>query len=190
MGGSPGAELPIDLQHGLLIGLAGVLLHGGQDALVLAEHLDDLCVGLGTHGADQAGDGQLAVLVDAHIEHVGQVGLILQPGAPVGDDGGAVGVVVRLVRRVGEVHAGGAGDLGDDDALGAVDDKGAGVGHNGEVAHEDLLLLDLLGLLVAQAHPHLDGRGVRGVPGLALLHAVLGGLIHGVVDEGELQVAA
>lgn len=70
---------------------------------------------------------------------------------------------------------GGADDLGDDDALGAVDDEGAGLGHQGEVAHEDLLLLDLLGLLVAQAHPHLDGRGVRGVPGLALLHAVLGG---------------
>ena len=63
------------------------------------------------------------------------------------------------------------------------------LGHQGEVAHEDLLLLDLLGLLVAQAHPDLDGGGIRGVPGLALLHGVLGGLIHGVVDEGELQVA-
>ena len=188
-GGLAGAQLAVDLQEGVLPGLAGVLLHGGQDAGILAEHVDDLGVGPGTHRADEAGDGQLPVLVDADIEDVGEVGLILQPGAAVGDDGGAVGDVARLVLILGEVDAGGADDLGDDDTLGAVDDKGAGLGHQGEVAHEDLLLLDLLGLLVAQAHPDLDGGGVRGVPGLALLHVVLGGLIHGVVDEAQLQVA-
>ena len=41
------------------------------------------------------------------------------------------------------LHARGADELGDDDALGAVDDEGALVGHHGEVAHEDELLLDL-----------------------------------------------
>ncbi len=188
-GGLAGAQLAVDLQQRVLIGFAGVLLQGGNDAGILTEQLEDLGVGLGAHRTDQAGDGQLAVLVDAHVEGVVQVGLILQPGAPVGDDGGGVGDAAGLVLGVGVIDAGGADDLGDDDALGAVDDEGAGLGHQGEVAHEDLLLLDLLGLLVAQAHPHLDGRGVRGVPGLALLHAVLGGLIHGVVDEGELQVA-
>ena len=91
---------------------------------------------------------------------------------------------------MGVIDAGGADDLGDDDALGTVDDEGAGLGHQGEVAHEDLLLLDLLGLLVAQAHPHLQGRGIGGVPGLALLHRVLGLFIHGEVDEGELQISS
>ena len=184
-----GTQLAVDLQQGLLIGFTGVLLQGGNDALVLAEHLQDLRVGLGADGADQAGDGQLAVLVDADIEDVGQVGLVLQPGAPVGDDGGAVGVVVRLVPGVGKVHTGRTGDLRDDHALGPVDDEGAGLSHDGEIPHEDLLLLDLLRLLVAQAHLHLDGGGVGGVPGLALLHVVLGLLVHGVVDEGQLQVA-
>ena len=62
------------------------------------------------------------------------------------------------------------------------------MGDQGEIAHEDFLFLDLLGLLVAQTHPHLDGGGVRGVPCLALFHVVLGRLVHGVVDERELQV--
>ncbi len=63
------------------------------------------------------------------------------------------------------------------------------MGHQREVAHEDLLLLDLLGLLVPKADLHLQRRGVGSVPGLALLHVVLGRLIHLVVDEGQLQVA-
>ena len=35
--------------------------------------------------------------LDAHVEGVVQVGLILQPGAPVGDDGGGVGDGARLI---------------------------------------------------------------------------------------------
>ena len=59
--------------------------------------------------------------------------------------------------------------LGDDDALGTVDDKGPVFGHQGHFAHVDFLLLDILdrtilgrGLLVVnhQAHQHAQGRGV------------------------------
>ena len=98
-------ELAVDLQHGLLIGLAGVLLQRGHDAVVLAEQVNPV-IGLASRllgdadGADQAGDGQLAVLVDADIEHLVGVGLILQPRAAVGDDGageqGQVGLEVDL----------------------------------------------------------------------------------------------
>ena len=189
-GGLAGTQLAVDLQHGILVGLAGVLLQGGQDALVLAKQLQNLRIGAGPHGPNEAGDGQLAVLVDADVEHIAQVGLILQPGAPAGDDGGGVGLVVRLVHLAGVVHARGADDLRDDDTLGPVDDEGARVGHDGEVPHKDLLLIDLVVLGVAQLYPHLDGGGVGGVPGLALLHVVLGLFVHGEVHEGQLQVAA
>ena len=188
-GGLAGAELTVNLQEGLLPALTGVLLHRGQDAGVLTEHIDDLRIGPGAYRTDEAGDGQLSVLVDPHVEDVGQIRLILQPRAAVGDDSGAEGHIARLVLVSGKVHAGGADDLGDDDPLGAVDDKGTGIGHEGEISHKDLLLLDLLGLLVPQTDPHLDGGGIGGVPGLALLHIVLGGLIHFIVDKGELQVA-
>ena len=63
------------------------------------------------------------------------------------------------------------------------------MGHQGEVPHEDLLFLDLPGFLVPQADLDLQGGGVGSVPGLALLHVVLGSLVHLVVDEGQLQVA-
>ena len=182
-------QLPVDLQHGLLAGLAGVLLQGSHQQGLLAEHLQDLCLGLRADGADQARDGQLAVFINADVEDVRQVGLILQPSAAVRDDRDGVGDVLCLVGVAGVVDAGGTHDLGDDDALCAVDDEGAALGHQGEVAHEDLLLLDLLGLLVAQAHPDLQGGGIRGVAGLALLHVVLGLFVHGEVDEGQLQVA-
>ena len=183
-GGLAGTQLAVDLQQSLLVGLAGVFLQSGQDSGILPEHVEDFHIGAGTHSPDQTGDGQLAVLVDADIEHVGQVRLVLQPGPPVGDDGGGIGDVVRLVRIAGEVHPGGADDLRDDDTLRPVDDEGARVGHDGEIPHEDLLLLDLSGLLVAQAHLHFDGLGVGGVLGLALLDGVLGGIVHGEADEG------
>ena len=188
-GGLAGTKAAVDLEKALFPGLAGVLLEGGENALVLAEELLDLPVGLHAKGADEAGDGNLAVFIDADVEDVHGVGLILQPGAAVGNDGGGVGVLVGLVHLVAVVHAGAADDLRDNDALCAIDDEGAAVGHQREISHEDLLLLDLVGLLVVQAHPHLDGLGIGGVALLALLHGVLGRLVHAVVEEAQLQVS-
>ena len=188
-GGLAGAESAVDLQHGLLVGLAGVLLQCGDNAGILAKDLQDLSVRLETHCAEQAGDGKLAVFVNADIEDVAEVRLVLQPCAPIGDDGGGVEDVARLVLFSAVIHTGRADDLRDDDTLSAVDDEAAALGHQGEVAHVDLLLLDLLRLLVAETNFDMDGLGIRGVPRLALLHVVLGGLVHGVVDEAQLQIS-
>ena len=92
-------------------------------------------------------------------------------------------MLVSLVHLVAVVHAGAADDLRDDDALCAVDDERAAVGHEREIAHEDLLLLDLVRLLVVQADANLDGLGVRRVALLAFLHGILGRPVHGVVEE-------
>ena len=97
-------------------------------------------------------------------------------------------MLVGLVHFVAVVHTGGTDDLGDDGTLSAVDDEAAALGHNGQVAHEDVLLLDLVGLGIAQPHPDLDGAGIGGVPLLALLNGVLGGVVHGVVQEAQLQL--
>ena len=98
-------------------------------------------------------------------------------------------MLVSLVYLVAEVNAGASDDLGDNDTLCAVDDEGAAVGHEREIAHEDLLLLDLVRLLVVQAHANLDGLGVRRVALLAFLHGILGRLVHGVVEEAQLEIA-
>ncbi|CDB30393.1 uncharacterized protein BN490_01581 [Firmicutes bacterium CAG:137] len=185
-----GAQAAVNLQEALLPGLAGVLLQGGVDEGILAKKLFDLGVGVHTHGPDQAGNGQLPVLVDADVKHALVVGLIFQPCAPVGNHSGGVGVLIRLVHLVAVVHPGRADNLGDDNTLAAVDDEGAAVCHNGEVPHEDLLLLDLVGLRVAQAHPNLDGASVGGIPLHALLHSILGLIPHGEIQEGQLQLPA
>ena len=92
-------------------------------------------------------------------------------------------MLVSLVHLMAVVHAGAADDLGNDDTLRAVDHKGAAVCHHGEIAHENVLFLDFVGLGVAQAHPDLDGLGVGSVPLLALLDGVLGLVLHGVIQE-------
>ena len=196
-GGLAGTEAAVNLQHGVLVALAGVFLQGGHNPGIAAKTVQDalvrlqrLIARLAAQGPEQAGDGNLPVFVDADPEELVGVGLILQPGAPLGDHlGGEDGQVGLDVHLVPVVHAGGADNLGDDDPFRAVDDEGARVGHEGEVPHEDLLLLDFLGLLVPQADLDLEGRGIVGVPGLALLHVVLGFFVHLVVDEGQLQVA-
>ena len=184
------AQLAVDLEHRLFIGLAGVFFERDGHAVIIAEQLEDLGVGLEADGAHQLGDGDLAVFVDAHPEHLIGVGLVFEPCAAVRDDGGRqqreVGLEVDLLAVV---NAGGTDELGNHHALGAVDDERAGLGHEREVAHEDLLLLDLAGLLVVEAHAHLQGGGIRRVARLALEHVVLGRFVHLVVDEAQLQVA-
>jgi hypothetical protein len=90
----------------------------------------------------------------------------------------AVGLALVVV----EEDAGRTVHLRDDDPLGAVDDEGALVGHEGDVAHVDVLLLDVLdgagaGFLVGfeddQAQLDLQRRGVGHVALDALLDVVL-----------------
>ena len=92
-----------------------------------------------------------------------------------------------------EEHAGRTMHLRDDDALGAVDDEGAVHGHERDVAHVDILLLDVLdrlgaGLLVDiehdQAQRHLQRRRI-GHAALAALVDVVFRRLELVVDEFE-----
>ena len=95
------------------------------------------------------------------------------------DLGGEDVLVGGLVGGALEVDAGRADQLGDDDTLGAVDDEGALVGHQREVAHEDRLALDLAGLVVHELGGDEERRGVGEVLLLALLDGVLRGLEAG-----------
>ena len=90
---------------------------------------------------------QLAAAVDAHVEDVLGVELEVEPRAAVRDHAGAVEQLARASgscpcrdrrRRPGERCS-----WLDDDALGAVDDEGAVVGHERDLAEVDLLLLDV-----------------------------------------------
>ena len=169
--------------------VAAVASHGRVELLVVAQQVVDLLVRAVAQGAQKAGDRQLARAVHADPDDVVGVDLVLQPGAAAWDDLRVEQVLAGLVDALAVVHARGAHELADDDALAAVDDERAVLGHQREVAHEDLALLDLAGLVVGQADQHLQRGGVGHVAFAALLKRVLGRLVQRIIDELQLQVA-
>ena len=123
---------------------AGVLLE--VDAIDRVERPDDLVGRAQAEGAQEHRREELALAVDAHVEQVLGVVLELDPRPAVRDDLGDVEVLVFRV----EERARRPVQLRDDDALGAVDDERAVLGHQRDVAEVDLLLLDVA-----------DGLGAR-----------------------------
>ena len=105
--GIAGAQLSVYLDKALVAAGGGVPINGVHDALVLTEDLLDAIIGDGAddriggagqpslglicivlaHCLEEPCDGQLAVLVDADIEHVVCIRLVLKPCAVVRDDG-------------------------------------------------------------------------------------------------------
>ena len=181
----------VDFDEALGLRLGAVAVgQGGKQALVLAQQTDDIAVAAIAQGAQQHGDGQLAGAVNAHPQAVVGVGFVLQPGAAVGDDLRGEQLFARLVHRHGIIRAGRANQLAHDDALGAVDHKGTVLGHQREIAHEDLSLLDLAGFFILKADKHLERRGVRQIALTAALDGVLGLGIQRIIHELQNQVAA
>ena len=181
--GLAGAQLAVDVEQGLFLRADGVLLEGFKQDRVRGEGVANL--GLGhADGLEEVGDRLLTLAVDAHADGVALVDLELEPRAARGDDLRAEGFLVgRAVRELLEVHAGGTHELGDDDALGAVDNEGTAWGHEREVAHEHGLGLDFAGFVVHELGGHVHGCGVRVVLRLGFLHGVLGGFEAVVVER-------
>ena len=168
-------EALVQLDKGLFLGGSRVAIEGAQHHFIGAQKVDDLLARLGkAEGTDEQRGRLLALAVDAHGEDVALVGLELEPCAAARDDLRVVdGLVRRLVALGREVHARGANELGDDDALCAVDDEGTAVRHEREVAHEHVLFLDFARLTVDEANFHEQGRLIRDVLLLALIDGVL-----------------
>ena len=98
--------------------------------------------------AQQGGHGDLALAVNLDGQDVTVGGFELEPGPARGDQlGRAERAAGGGVDRGAEVDAGRSHELGNDDALSAVDDEGAGLGHVRQVAEVEPLLLALAGLL-------------------------------------------
>ncbi len=188
-----GSDLPAELAVGDVDGVDGV------------EGLEDLLVGTQAERAQEDSAEELALAVDADVEGVLLVVLELDPAAAVGDDlAEEVGAVVRGL----EEDARRTVELRDDDALGAVDDEGAVLAHQRNVAEEDFLLLHVaealdagLGVLVVdlQTNGDLEWSGVGHATLFALRLVVLqlqadwvaalGAEVWGVLVIGSAEVA-
>ena len=155
------------------------LLILNADLVHAVERPQDLLVGLQTQGAQEHRSVELALAVDAHVKQVLDVVFKLHPASAIGDD---LTQEVTLRRNALEEDTWRTVQLRNDDAFGAVDNERAIVGHQRNLAEEDLLLLDIthafgasLGILGVnrEADRDLERCGVRHAPLLALHHVVL-----------------
>ncbi len=179
-----GTQLAVDVDEGVVLPRRVVLLERHAHRLVVAVALEDLRV-VPAQRLEQDRHRLLALAVDPDADGVALVDLELQPGTPARDDLAGEGVLVgHLVDLLVEVDARRAHQLRHDDALGAVDDERALVGHHGEVTHEDRLGLDLTGAVVGELRGDEQRSREGHVLVLALLDGVLGGL-EPVVAEAQ-----
>ena len=188
--GLAGAQLAVDLQQAFLGIVGDVLLERGIDfRLGVAEELLDLLVGGQAQRTQQRGDRQLAVLINADIENVRGVRLILQPCAAVGVHSGGKQVLAGTVLAGTIENTGGTDQLRDDGTLGTVGDEGTGVRHKREIAHEDFLFLHLAGLLVEQTSRDIQRCRIRGISLFTFFNRIFGVLVQPVIDELQHEVA-
>ena len=176
-GGLAGAQLTADF-HQSILGIAVFrlfLLDGGENLNVLGKEPFDLLVGTQSQRTDKGGDGDLSVFIDSYINHVVDVGLIFQPGAPVGDYGGGIQLFTGfLVVGHGIINTRRTNQLRHNGTLCTVDDEGAGIGHQRKIAHINVFLhFDLAGFLVEQSGTDLERRSIGDFASLALLHTIL-----------------
>ncbi len=173
-------------------GIAALLVGHG-----LVEGLEDL---LAVHAQrhQEGRGGQLAAAVDTDEHNVLGVELEVQPRPAIGNDPRGEQQLARAVRLalvVVEEDAWRTVHLRDDHTLGAVDGEGALVRHERDIAHVDVLLLDVLdragarflvGLKHDQAQLDLERRGIGHVALDAFLDVILGRLefIRDVFQHG------
>ena len=84
----------------------------------------------------------------------------------------------------------GTNELADDDTLSAVDHKGSGFGHEGQVSHEYLLQVDLAGLVVAKPYIYFKRSRVSCISLLTLFDRILDVLLAQLMgDKLQTQLA-
>ncbi len=143
-----------------------------------------------TEREHQRRHGNLAATVDTREHDVLGVELDIEPGAAIGNDARGE---QQLARRMGlalvviEEHAGRTMHLRDDDALGAVDDEGAVHGHERDIAHVDVLLLDVLDGLGAGFFVDIEhDQAQRDLERRRIGHAALAALVDVIFRRFEL----
>ena len=140
---------------------AAVIRLRGLQHLIRVEILEDLAVRAVAEAAQEHRREELAALLAAVHEHPDALILVeleLNPRAAVRDD--AHRIERRAVRVDFALRADtrGAVQLRDDDALGAVDHKGAVVRHERNFAHVHRLFID--GIAILQTERHVERPGI------------------------------
>jgi len=146
------------------VGVVGVVVN-------LREKFQDLIIRAITDCAQQHGHRQLALAINLNRNDIAFGGLKLQPRTTVGDQlGVAQATVGSPIFLNGKINARRPNQLADNNALRAINNEGAVVGHQGEVTHEDVLRGYLTSLAVDEAgtNPQRRSIGHVSIPALGL----------------------
>ena len=169
------------------------VLRGDLDLVGQVEDVDDVLVGVVADGTQERGHGQLLLPVDVGVHHVVDVRRELDPGTLERDDAGGIELRSVGVHALVEENARRAVQLGNDDALGAVDHERAGRRHVGDVPQIDVLDAGVEILVVRVRAGQTEFRFQRNVVGKTALQALLDGILRGIdeiIDEFELVVVS
>ena len=161
------ADLPVQLQKAVAVVVGLILRKACQELRLVAEHVKDLLVGAEAQGTEQDADRYLSGTVHADIEDVVGIRLILQPRAAVRDHLAEIALLAKLVVLYGIIDAGRTDQLADDDSLSTVDHEGTGIGHQGQIAHEDLMLLHIILIFIVKSDFDFHRSGIGCIPFLA-----------------------
>jgi hypothetical protein len=156
----------------------------------LVKELEDLRVIGVTQRTEKCGDEEFATTtatVEVNVEEVVLVELDFEPSAAVRNDTEGKQLLAGGVAILLKAEARGTMELGNDDALGTVDDEGAALGHHRDFAHVDFLVFNEL--FLAEAEFDVEGNGVSDAV-LDALDLGIAGLAEGVgnVFEDEAPV--
>ncbi len=163
------------------------------DLLGQVEDVENRLVAFEADGPEQRRHGELLLAVDVGVHHVVDVGGELNPGTLERDDSRRVEFRSIGVHALAEKDTRRAVQLGDDDALGTVDDEGSARGHVGDGAQIDVGddRVEILVFLVRAVEFELGlERHVVGEAHVeALIHRVAR-RIDEIVDELQDEVVA
>ena len=171
----------------------GDVLHlegfAGLELLDRVEQIKDLSIARVTHGTQQRGDEEFATTttaIEVNVKKVVVIELNFQPSAAVRDDAERVEEFAVGVRSYLERDTRRTVKLGNDDALGAVDDERTAQSHHRDFTHVDFLVLDEV--FFAEAKLHVEGHRIGDAFAQALDFGVLG-LTDGVGNVFERQTS-
>ncbi len=166
-------ELVVDFDESGLSVRCIIFLQGFFNVDIMIEKFKNFIIGRISESADQDSDRHLAVAVDADGNGAGRIRFQFDPGTAVRNQLRAVNFLVESIFFLLVVHARGADQLGYDDTFGAIDDECTGIGHNREIAHVFVMLLQFAGFLVFQAYLYCERRRIVDVFLLALFNVVI-----------------
>ena len=185
-GNFAGAEPSVQLDKTVALGLRGILCDGVFNHFIVCEQIKERSVRAETQRAEQDGCANLSLSVDVNPQNALRVLLEFKPRAAVWDNGSSENFLTGLVPRGSVVGTGRADELGDDNALGAVDYKRTRIGHKRELAHKYGLVDNLFLYLVDEPNLDVHGKRVSSVAVATLLFVVLRLFVKPVFEEIKL----